>query len=210
MSALVPLLVAAPTMTGIAGYMARDIRWSNGSQPPGRHPSPPDIAVRRPAVEYFDLGDLTAVDSRGFVRPLERCRRAPWGLYVTRAADQPRRRHTETWLLPDLGIRVTREHQRPARFGRHDHLLEIGEFAEISPKRWKAVDLYLDIVARQGHPAELRGSDQLLAAHAAGLVDADRARHALDRATAVIDACASHEHDVEQWLAAEGIVLTWM
>ncbi|MBH0780256.1 DUF402 domain-containing protein [Nocardia bovistercoris] len=208
MSALVPLLVAAPTMTGIAGYMARDIRRNSDSHPPGEQ-APPGPPVRRPAVEYFDLADLTGTDTRGYVRPVDRCRRAPWGLYVARA-DGAGRRHSETWLLPELGIRVTRAHRRPARFGKHDYRLDIGEFGEISPKRWRAVDLYLDIVARQGRPAELHGADELLAAHAAGLVDAERARRALDRATSVVDGCASHSHDLEEWLAAEGIVLTWM
>ncbi|MET7773371.1 hypothetical protein [Nocardia sp. NPDC005366] len=206
MSALVPLLVAAPTMTGIAGYMARDLRSNNVIAPQ----DPPGNPVRRPAVEYFDLTDLTCTDSRGYITQVDRCHREPWGLYVSRAADQPKRRHTEIWLLPDPGIRATREHGREARFGNHDYRLDIGEFCEVTPKRWRAVDLYLDIVVRQGRPAELHGAEQLLAAHAAGFVDAARARWAFDRATAVVDGCASHGHDVEQWLASEGIALTWM
>ncbi|WP_405180562.1 DUF402 domain-containing protein [Nocardia sp. NBC_01377] len=206
MSVLVPLLVAAPTMSGIAGYMARDLR--RGSAEPAQ--APPGNPVRRPLVEYFDLADLTCTDSRGYITSVDRCHRESWGLYISRAADRPERRHTETWLLPDLGIRATREHTRPARFGKHDYRLDIGEFSEVTPKRWRATDLYLDVVVRQGRPAELHGAEQLLAAHAAGFLDAAGARRAFDRATKVVDGCASHEHDLEQWLASEGIVLTWM
>ncbi|MEV0295445.1 DUF402 domain-containing protein [Nocardia sp. NPDC050710] len=210
MSALVPLLVAAPTVTGFAGYLARDIRSGLIRQSDRIETTPPRNSTHRSMVEYFDLGDLTTTDHRGYVRSVERTHREPWGVYVMSTATHPTMCYRETWLLPALGIRVTLEHARPGHHPTRDYRLDIGEFTEIAPKRWRAVDLYLDVVVRQGRSAELRGVDMLLGAHAAGLVDSAQVRFAFDRATAVVDGVASHQHDFGRWLAAKGITLTWM
>ncbi|WP_280310621.1 hypothetical protein [Nocardia abscessus] len=65
-------------------------------------------------------------------------------------------------------------------------------------------------LGRPGRSAELLGVDELLAAHAAGLVDTAQARRAFEQATAVLDGLAGHDHCVEDWLATHGSALTWM
>ncbi|QIS11116.1 DUF402 domain-containing protein [Nocardia arthritidis] len=216
MSALLPLLVAAPAVTGIAGFVARDIRGiafahgtiaTNGSNgaaaPPGRTPT-------RPRVEYFNVAEFTNTDAKGFVRPVERFHVEPWGLYMARCVDGPQFHYLESWLLPDLSIRATIAHRHAGDHHGRDYCLDIGEYTRIEPKRWKAVDHYLDIEVQGGRRADLRGVDELLAAHAAGVVDTAQAHRAFERATAAMDGLAAHDHDVERWLAAQGIGLTWM
>ncbi|WP_330231860.1 DUF402 domain-containing protein [Nocardia sp. NBC_00508] len=213
MSGLIPLLVAAPAVTGLAGYVARDLRTMvpgmAGATTPAP-PAPPTPAPHRPRVEYFNLAELTHTDAKGFVRPVERFHVEPWGLYMARAVDGPDSHYFESWLLPELSIRATVTRRNPAHHRVPGYRLDIGEFTRIGPKRWKAVDHYLDVVVRRGRPAELLGVDELLAAHAAGLVETARAHGAFERATSVLDGLAAHDHSVEDWLATRGITLTWM
>ncbi|MBB5917779.1 hypothetical protein BJY24_006691 [Nocardia transvalensis] len=164
----------------------------------------------RPHTEYFDLADYTKTDARGFVRSVEHYHAEPWGLYLMRTADTPPDRYTETWLLPQLSLRVSMNHVNAAHDRDPRYHIHIGEFARIEPKRWRAVYHYLDIEARNGHACELRGVDELFAAHAAGFVDAATAQHAFEHATSVVDGIASHDHCFERWLTSRGIRLTWL
>ncbi|MGW4633070.1 DUF402 domain-containing protein [Nocardia sp. NPDC004415] len=205
MSALLPLLVAAPAVTGFAGYFAREIR---GPQPP-----PPTTAgspPARPRVEFFDLAELTATDTRGYIRPVDRYETQPWGIYLARTLDRPHGRYEESWLLPGLSIRLTIEHDRPGHHRSHDYVLDIAEIVQVAPKRWKATDYFLDVAVRRGRSSSLRGASALLAAHAAGHVTTEDADRAFEHAAVVLDGLAAQDHDVEQWLRTRGITLTWM
>ncbi|WP_336086801.1 DUF402 domain-containing protein [Nocardia sp. SSK8] len=205
MSALLPLLVAAPAVTGFAGYFAREIR---GPQPP-----PPQRAAppaERPRVEFFDLAELTATDTKGYIRPVDRYETQPWGIYLARTPDRARGRYEESWLLPEPSIRITIEHDRPGHHRSHDYVLDIVEITQVGPKRWKATDYLLDVAVRRGRSSSLRGAGALLAAHAAGHVGTAEADRAFEHAAAVLDGLAAQDHDVEQWLGTRGITLTWM
>ncbi|MFI5782235.1 hypothetical protein [Nocardia sp. NPDC051570] len=164
----------------------------------------------RPRVEYFDLADLTKTDARGFVRSMESHRAEPFGLYLVCAADIPPNRYTEIWLLPELSIQVTMHHVNAGHDRDPVYHIYVGEFARIEPKRWRGCYHYIDIVARNGRVPELRGVDELFAAHAAGHVDAATAQQAFERATAVVDGIASHDHNFERWLTTKGIALSWL
>lgn len=200
-------------LSRIADYVARDTR----AVPPGQvisghRTARPGAAAgpQRPAVEYFNVADFTNTDAKGFVRPVERFQVEQWGLYMARTVDGPHFHYLESWLLPELSIRVSAAHARPGDHHAKDHCLDIGEFTRIEPKRWKAVDHYLDVmVPRDGKP-ELRGVADLLAAHAAGLLDTAQADRAFERATAALDGIAAHEHSLDSWLASLDIRLTWM
>ncbi|MEV0336310.1 DUF402 domain-containing protein [Nocardia sp. NPDC050717] len=205
MSALLPLLVAAPAVTGFAGYFAREIR---GPQP--RAVAAPTAAPPgRPRVEFFDVAELTSTDTRGFIRPVDRYEVQPWGLYLARTVG-PRARYEECWLLPEPGVRATVAHDSPGHHRSHDYVLDIVEVERIGPKRWRATDYFLDVAVRRGRSATLLGTGELLAAHAAGQVDTASADRAFERAATVLDGLAAHDHDVERWLRAGNIALTWM
>jgi predicted RNA-binding protein associated with RNAse of E/G family len=203
-------------MTGIAGYVARDMRGATPGQlatklattSPG--PLPAVITPTRPKVEYFNLAELTNTDARGFVRSVERFHVEPWGLYMARTVGGPQFHYVESWLIPELSIRATITHRNASHHREQDFCLDIGEFAKVEPKRWKAIDHYLDIMVQGGRKSELRGVEDLLAAHAAGLVDTAQAHRAFDRAAAAMDGLAVHDHDVARWLGSHGIILSWM
>ncbi|MEU6190710.1 MULTISPECIES: hypothetical protein [unclassified Nocardia] len=216
MSGLIPLLVAVPAVTGIAGYVARDIRAVVPSvagavmaAPPGPI-APVRPAPHRPRVEFFNLAELSNTDAKGFVRPVDRFHVEPWGLYMARRVGGPDSHYLESWLLPGLSLRATLARTNPAHHREPVYRLDVGEFSRVGQKRWKAVDQYLSIAVRRGGTAELLGVDELLAAHAAGLVETAQAHRAFERATAVLDGLAAHDHRVEGWLATHGITLTWM
>ncbi|MCM6778802.1 hypothetical protein NDR87_35540 [Nocardia sp. CDC159] len=164
----------------------------------------------RPHVEYFDISELSKTDARGFVHPVDSCHVEPFGLYLVCCADAPPNRYSETWVLPELSIQVTMHHANAGHDRDPVYHIYVGEFARIEPKRWRGTYHYIDIVARNGRVPELRGVDELFAAHAAGHIDAATAQQAFERATAVVDGIASHDHNFERWLASRGIRLTWL
>ncbi|MBO0855644.1 MAG: hypothetical protein J2P18_17985 [Nocardia sp.] len=169
----------------------------------------PDIA-HKPRVEYFDLADLTRTDARGFIHSVDSYHAEPWGLYLVRPADEAPYRYTESWLLPRQSVRVTMSHINVAHDRDPLYHLYLGEFSKVQPKRWRAEYHYIDIIARNGRHPEMRGVDELFAAHSAGQVDDGTARRVFEHATEVIDGLASHDHHVESWLLDQGVSLHWL
>ncbi|MQY25376.1 DUF402 domain-containing protein [Nocardia aurantia] len=170
----------------------------------------PDTTAHRPRIEYFDLSDLTGTDARGFVHSVETCHATARGLYVARKADRAPYRYTESWLLPELSLRATVHHVGAAHDRDQTYHLDLGDFARIGPKRWKAVLHYLDITVHNGHPPVLGGIDELLAAHSAGYVDRQQTRRIFELANHVVAGIAAHEQNFDRWLAAQNIRLTWL
>ncbi|WP_028477506.1 DUF402 domain-containing protein [Nocardia sp. CNY236] len=170
----------------------------------------PIVDVHRPKVEYFNIADLTNTDPKGYVRSVERYHVEPWGLYMARTSDHPQFHYMESWLLPELFIRTTVFHFHPAHRRDQDYYLDVGEFTKIAPKKWKAVDHYLDLVVRSSRETQLLDVDELLAAHAAGLLTPAEAEAAVQHATAAIDGIAAHGHSFEGWMESMDITLTWL
>lgn len=166
--------------------------------------------VHRPKVEYFNVSELTNIDPKGFVRKVERYHVEPWGLYMARTADHPEFHYLESWLLPELSLRATVFHFRPAHRRDQDYYLDIGDFGPVEPHRWRSEDHYLDLVVRTARGTELLDVDELLAAHTAGLIDAGTAERAIVTATTAIDGIAAHGHDFQRWTESLGMPLTWL
>jgi len=170
----------------------------------------PVVHIHRPKVETFNLADLTNTDPKGNLRAVEKYTLHPWGLYMARVAPgHPEFHYLESWFLPDLGLRATVFHFNPGRKFNQNYYVDIGEFGEVGPKLWRSVDHYLDILVRTGQETELLDVDELLAAHAAGLISIEDSCRAVERATTAIDGIAAHGHRMEDWLASLGITLTW-
>ena len=60
-----------------------------------------------------------------------------------------------------------------------------------------------------GDRTDLIDIDELFAAHRDGLVTTETAEAALQRVVVAIDGLARHGHDLNAWLAAGGMILTW-
>src|SRR5574340_453607 len=171
----------------------------------------PDLGAPRahpPKIEYFNVTERTNTDPKGFVRPVEHYRVEPWGLYMARTSDHPQFFYLESWILPDLGLRASIFHFHPYHDRDQDRYVDIGEFTR-GGDVWKSADYYLDLIVRTGRDAAVEDVDELFAACAAGLIDTASAERAVRCAVAAMDGIAAHRHDLDAWLASQGMPVTW-
>jgi uncharacterized protein len=165
--------------------------------------------VHPPKTVIFDLAAGVNIDTKGFERPVEEYRLAPFGLYMSRAmVDRPTAHWVESWLLPDLGICVTDWWWNPGHRRDQDFYLDICDIVR-DGDRWVLTDHYLDIVVQNRRGAEVIDVDEFVAAVALGLLDGAAAEAAMGRSYRVLDGIAAHGHDLDAWLAEMGITLSW-
>lgn len=165
--------------------------------------------IHPPKVETFDLVARTNIDPKGFVRQVEQYREEPWGLYMARHADHPQFHYLESWILPDLGIRASIFHFNPGHERDQDHYIDIGDFTR-GEHAWTSEDHYLDLIVQTGRSTELLDVDELLEAHAAGILDPKTSERAMLTAASAIDGIAAHDHDLGAWLTSVGMPITWL
>jgi uncharacterized protein len=178
---------------------------------PQRQPAdaPDAVDLHPPKVEYFDVPAMTNTDPKGFVREVDEYRIEPFGLYMARpVVGRPKVAYLESWLLPQLGLRISDWHFQPGHERDQDFYLDIARI-EPGPEVWRATDLYLDIVLRTGRDLDVLDTDELLAAMGAGLIDRYSGQRAFETTYLVIEELAKHGYDVAAWLGDLGIELTW-
>ena len=167
------------------------------------------MAVHPPKQETFDLVAYTNTDPKGIVRTVDEYVVAPWGLYMARPTPGRAQFHyLESWLLPSLGLRANVFHFNPGYERPQDYYLDVGHIT-VGEDRWQAEDHYLDLVVYAGDRTDLIDTDELFAAHRAGLLSTATAEAALQRVVVAIEGLATHGHDLNSWLASEGMTLTW-
>jgi uncharacterized protein len=133
----------------------------------------------------------------------------PWGLYMARPTPGRTQFHyIESWLLPSLGLRTTVFHFNPGYERDQDYYLDVGEFTP-GATVWRSEDHYLDLVVRTGVGTHLTDVDEMLAAVRHHLLPEPVAERAIARAVNAVDGLARHGHDLQRWLAANGMALTW-
>ncbi|WP_245722084.1 DUF402 domain-containing protein [Nocardia crassostreae] len=194
----------------MTGLFTAQLNSINGADMQRFRSTTPAVAPHRPRLKYFNLPELSWTDHRGFLHSVEHMHAEPWGLYVERKVDNPRFHYIESWLLPELTLRVTVYHLRPGHDRKQTYYLDIGDYGPVEGKKWRAEGHYLHVVARPGQVPELLGIDELLAAHAAGYFDTAHTHRAIERAAAVVDGLAGCGHDVDRWLATQGFTLSWL
>ncbi|MFI0470263.1 DUF402 domain-containing protein [Saccharopolyspora sp. 5N102] len=167
------------------------------------------LPVHPPKVEVFDLVANTNTDPKGHVRPVTHYACEPFGLYLARPMPgHPRIAALESWLLPSLGLRVTRWYWHPGHEDDVDFYIDVAD-VEPGERQWRTVDHYLDIVVRDGRAAELLDIDEFVIAVRAELLDPETAERAMRRACAAVDGLARHGYDLPKWLRDNGIELSW-
>jgi hypothetical protein len=167
------------------------------------------LPVHPPKVEVFDLAANTNTDPKGHVRTVTRYRREPFGLYLARPTPgHPRIAAIESWLLPALGLRVTRWYWHPGHEEDIDFYLDVVDI-DAGERQWRSVDHYLDIVVRDRRGAELLDIDEFVVAVQAKLLDAETAERAMQRAYAAVEGLARHQYDLSNWLRDNEIELSW-
>jgi uncharacterized protein len=167
------------------------------------------LPIHPPKAEVFDLEARTNTDSKKRVRAVDEFRVEQFGLYMARPMpDHPRATYVESWLLPDLGLRVTDWGWKPGVERDQDFYLDIVDI-ERTAKRWHTIDYYLDIVVCSGIDAKLLDVDEFVTALRADLMDADTAERAMRTTYRALDGLARHRYELPDWLAEHGIELTW-
>ncbi|NKQ58688.1 DUF402 domain-containing protein [Amycolatopsis sp. K13G38] len=160
-------------------------------------------------IEIFDVAAGTNIDPKGIVREVEEYRVEEFGLYLARPAPGRAQFHyLESWLLPDLGLRLTdfwfsEGHERD-----QDFYLDVVT-VEREGTTWRSIDWYLDIVVREGRGLEVLDTDELLAATSAGLLAPADAERALRISHATVEGLAAHGYKVADWLSTMDIELRW-
>jgi len=185
------------------------------THPPPIHPPPihaPAIhapPIHPPKRETFDLVARTNTDPKGIVRDVDEYRLTPWGLYMARPTPgRAQFGYLESWLLPELGLRVSVFHFNPGHERDQDFYLDVAQIS-VDAERWETIDHYLDIVVRTGRGADLVDVDELLQAHREGVVSAETARAALQCAVSAVEGLAAHGYNLNAWLGAIDVQLSW-
>lgn len=162
-----------------------------------------------PKREIFDVPSGTNTDPKGFVRRVAEYRVERFGLYMSRAMPgHPKFEWVESWLLPDLGIRVTDWWFTPGNERDQDFYIDIVD-VERDGEVWRTVDHYLDIVVRTGRGSEVIDLDEYLEAVATGVLDTAAAERALAASYRALDGLAAHRHDADAWLRDLDMPVRW-
>ena len=133
----------------------------------------------------------------------------PWGLYMARPTPGRAQFHyMESWLLPSVGLRATVFHFNPGHELNQDYYLDVGRYLA-GKTLWRSVDYYLDLVVRTGVGVELSDVDELLTAVRHGLLTPEVGERAVLTAVSAIDGLSRHDYDLDRWLGANGMALTW-
>lgn len=166
-------------------------------------------AIHPPKTETFDLAAGSNTDPKGIARKVDRYRVEKFGLYVARATPGRKQfEYLESWLLPELGLRLTDFWFTPGHERDEDLYFDVVAI-ETGPRVWRTTDLYLDLALREGRGVEVLDTDELLAAAVAGLVSPEQARQALEIVYRTVAGLAAHGYRLHDWLSALGIPLTW-
>lgn len=165
--------------------------------------------IHPPKIETFDVAADTNTDPKGIVRKVEEYRVEPFGLYIARPAPGRAQFHyLESWLLPELGLRLTDFWFSAGHDRDQDFYLDVVT-VDRDGTTWRSTDWYLDIVVREGRGLDVLDTDELLAASAAGLLSPADARRALEIAYTTVAGLAAHGYKVPDWLSTMDIELTW-
>lgn len=133
----------------------------------------------------------------------------PWGLYMARPTPGRAQFHyLQSWLLPSLGLRANIFHFNPGHQRDYDYYLDVGEFTP-GARVWRSEDHYLDLEVRTGTGLKLGDVGELFDAVRSGLLAPEVAEQAVYRAVDAVDGLSRHGYDLQRWLAAAGMDLTW-
>ncbi len=165
--------------------------------------------IHAPKHETFDLAARTNTDPKGIVRAVDVYTVQPWGLYMARPTPGRAQFHyLESWLLPSMNLRATVFHFNPGYEREQDYYLDVGSYTA-GERAWHAEDHYLDLVVRTKVGVELADVDELLTAVRHGLLTPETGERAVQTAVSAIDGLSRHDYDLNRWLNARGMTLTW-
>lgn len=158
--------------------------------------------------ETFNLEANTNVDPKGFLRTVDTYRETEFGLYMARGADHPKFGYLESWLLPEVGLRVNVFHYRDGVTEKEDVYIDMVDIS-INDKVWTTRDLYVDLIWNNGNGIEVVDIDELAAATSAGLISSEEAEKAIEATLAAVEGITRYDDNPTQWLRSRGITIDW-
>lgn len=137
------------------------------------------------------------------------CQVESWGLRIEYPTpDDPFVDGESTWLIPDLGLRLT--HQRPRRrHARSDAGILTAVRVQRDTRSWRTTDLLLGLAVPGGTTARIIGSEEFAAAVAGGVIRADDADVALGTVHRTLEELSRCYHDIGHWLSYQRIYTPW-
>jgi uncharacterized protein len=165
--------------------------------------------IHPPKIEIFDLEAMTNTDPKGIVRAVREYRIEPFGLYLARdVIDHRFIRSLESWLLPELGLRITDWCYDPGHPRQDQFYIDVVRI-DVDEGRWRTEDHYLDLIVEPGRGVDVLDTDELLDAVLAGLIDPVTAQAALTTTYRTVDGLARHGYVLDRWLSTVGVRMTW-
>ncbi|MDO4927619.1 MAG: DUF402 domain-containing protein [Corynebacterium sp.] len=159
-------------------------------------------------TETFDIDAMINIDPKSFRREVDHFMRTDFGLYMARGANHPRFGYLESWLLPEVNLRVNKFHNRPEFPATEMYYIDIAT-VRMGESQWHTQDLYVDLMNDPGDPVRFTDIDELSAATSAGLISPGLAETAIAATLKAVEGITRHGDDITQWLAALGMPLHW-
>lgn len=147
--------------------------------------------------------------SSGGTRTLSSCDVERWGLRIEHPTPEDPFSDAEiTWLLPELGLRLT-THRPRSRHARSGPSVLSAVRVERDHRHWQTTDLLLGLAVPGGTTARIVRSEEFAAAVAGRVLrpgDADQALRTVHR---TLEELSNVNHNLTSWLTWHGIYDTW-
>ncbi len=147
--------------------------------------------------------------SGGTSRHLSTCRVEDWGLKLEcPTPEDPFSDSEVTWLMPELGLRLT--HHRPrSRHARSGPSVLSAVRVQRDGRAWRTTDLLLGLAVPGGTTARIVRSEEFAAAVAGRVLGPGDADQALRTVHRTLEEISLHRHDLRSWLVHRGIYDAW-
>lgn len=160
-------------------------------------------------VDVIDTISGVRTYSSGGMRHLTSCHIERWGLRIEHPTPEDPFSDSEvTWLLPDLGVRLTTFHPR-SRHARGGPSVLTAVRVERDQRYWQTTDLLLGLAVPGGTTARIVRSEEFAAAVAGRVLlpgDADQALRTIHR---TLEDLSNVNHNLTSWLTWQGIYDAW-
>ena len=159
-------------------------------------------------VDVVDLFSAQRHHPSGRSQQLSECHVEPWGLSLScPTPEHPGHDGEITWLLPELGLRLT-QFRPNRRHAKRESTLVTAVRIQRDTRSWTTTDLLLGLEVPEHGTTRIVRHEDFGAAVSSGLIRYSEADYALRTVHRTLEELTRHR-DLNQWLAFRGIFDTW-